>query len=68
MNRALDIGGALWIVAVVVVFLGVSFGLPEAGVAVLEKVYALCLMAGIVWLARGATSAPNGAKGARRRD
>ncbi|MEJ5253565.1 MAG: hypothetical protein HPY54_11470 [Chthonomonadetes bacterium] len=63
-----DIGGALWIIAVVVVFLGVSFGLPEASVAVLEKVYALCLMAGLVWLARGAASTSEGAKGARRRD
>lgn len=51
LDMVLDIVGALWIVAVVVVFLRGVFGLPEASVVVLEKVYALFLIAGVVWLA-----------------
>lgn len=68
MGRVLDVAGASWIVAVVVVFVGVSFGLPEVSVAVLEKVYALCLIVGVVWLARRMTSAEEAAKGATKRD
>ncbi len=64
----LDLIGALWVVAVAVVFIGVAFGLPEMSVAVLEKVYALALMAGVVWLALRATASESAAKGARRRD
>jgi len=64
----LDLFGALWIVAVAVVFLGLPAGLPEASVAILEKVYAVALIAGVVWLARRATSAEASAKGANRRD
>lgn len=58
----LDIIGALWVMAVVAVFLGGAFGLPEASVVVLEKVYAVLLMVGVVWLARQVS------KGATKRD
>lgn len=61
-----DFVGAIWVVAVVVTFLGLPYGLAEASVSLLEKVYALCLIAGVVWLAYRATG--NTAKGAKGRD
>lgn len=64
----LDFVGAAWIVAVTLVFLGLPFGLPEVSVSVMEKVYALCLIGGVVWLARRATSPGKMTKGARERD
>lgn len=63
-----DFVGAIWVVAVVVVFLGLPYGLPEVSVSVLEKAYALCLIGGVVWLALRATSSGNTVKGARKRD
>lgn len=63
-----DLVGALWIVMVAAVFLGVGFGLPEASVAVLEKVYALVLIVGLVKLALRATTPQVSAKGAKGRD
>lgn len=68
LDMILDLAGALWIIAVVVVFLGGVFGLPEASVVVLEKVYALFLIAGVVWLARRTGSASNAVKEATERD
>lgn len=67
-NMVLDLVGALWIVAVTVVFLGGVFGLPEASVLVLEKVYAVFLIAGVVWLALRAFSTTNAVRGAKGRD
>ena len=55
--------GALWIIAVAVVFLGLLASLPAASVTTLEKVYALLLIVGVVWLARRATSSEKAAKG-----
>jgi len=63
-----DIVGALWVEAVVVVFLGLPYGLPEVSVSVLEKIYALCLIAGVVWLARRFISSEGVVKGAKGRD
>lgn len=63
-----DLAGALWVIAVVVVFLGLPYSLPEVSVSVLEKIYALCLMAGVVWLVRRFTSSERVVKGAKGRD
>ncbi|GIV20009.1 MAG: hypothetical protein KatS3mg023_1760 [Armatimonadota bacterium] len=63
-----DLVGALWVIAVLVVFLGLPYGLPEVSVSVLEKIYALCLMAGVVWLVRRFTSSERVVQGAKRRD
>lgn len=68
LDMILDIAGALWIVAVVVVFLGGVFGLPGGSVVVLEKVYALFLIAGVGWLARRTASASNAVRGTTGRD
>lgn len=68
LGMILDIAGALWIVAVVVVFLGGVFGLPEAGVVVLEKMYALFLIAGVVWFAHRTASASSATREATGRD
>lgn len=66
----LDIVGTAWVVVVVVVFLGLPYGLPEVSVSVLERVYALCLIGAVVWLARRATSSgcAKTIKGAKERD
>jgi hypothetical protein len=56
------------VIAVVVVFLGLPYGLPEVSVSVLEKIYALYLIAGVVWLVRRFTSSGSGLKGAKGRD
>lgn len=63
-----DLMGSLWVIAVVVVFLGLPYGLPEVSVAVLEKIYALCLMVGVVCLVRRSTSSERVVKGAEGRD
>ncbi len=63
-----DFVGAIWVVAVVVTFVGLPYGLPEVSVSLLEKVYALCLIVGVVWLARRVTSSGNTIKGAKGRD
>lgn len=63
-----DLMGSLWAIAVVVVFLGLPYGLPEVSVSVLEKIYALCLMVGVVWLVRRVTSSERVVKGAKGRD
>lgn len=63
-----DFVGAVWVVLVTVVFVGLPVGLPETGVWALEKVYALALMGGIVWSARRATAASSTQKGAKGRD
>lgn len=63
-----DLMGSLWVIAVVVVFLGLPYGLPEVSVSVLEKIYALCLMVGVVWLVRRSTSSERVVKGAKGRD
>lgn len=63
-----DLMGSLWVIAVVVVFLGHPYGLPEVSVSVLEKIYALCLMVGVVWLVRRSTSSERVVKGAKGRD
>ncbi len=63
-----DLMGSLWVMAVVVIFLGLPYGLPEVSVSVLEKIYALCLMAGVVWLVRRSTSSERVVKGAKGRD
>lgn len=62
----LDIIGAAWVVVVMVVFLGLPYGLPEVSVSVLEKAYALCLIGGVVLLARRATSSGKTVKGAKK--
>ncbi|MDW8291178.1 MAG: hypothetical protein RMM06_10670 [Armatimonadota bacterium] len=64
----IDRGGAAWIAVVTLVFLGLPLGLPEASVMILEKVYALALIVGIVWLARRATAVSAQQKGAKGRD
>ncbi|MCL6476076.1 MAG: hypothetical protein K6U75_13610 [Firmicutes bacterium] len=64
----LDLAGGLWVIAVVVVFLGLPYGLPEVSVSVLEKIYALYLIAGVVWLVRRFTSSGSVVKGAKGRD
>jgi hypothetical protein len=63
-----DIVGAVWIIAVMVVFVGLPYGLPEVCVSIMEKMYALCLIAGVVWLAHRTTSSGHLAKEAKRRD
>jgi len=63
-----DLAGGLWVIAVVVVFLGLPYGLPEVSVSVLEKIYALYLIAGVVWLVPRFTSSGSGLKGAKGRD
>jgi hypothetical protein len=63
-----DLVGALWVIAVVLVFLGLPYGLPEVSVSALEKIYALCLMGGVVWLVRRFTSSESVVQGAKRRD
>jgi hypothetical protein len=63
-----DLAVGLWVIAVVVVFLGLPYGLPEVSVSVLEKIYALYLIAGVVWLVRRFTSSGSGLKGAKGRD
>ncbi|MCS6831384.1 MAG: hypothetical protein RMM08_01410 [Armatimonadota bacterium] len=68
LERAQDVAGAVWIVMVVVVFLGLPYGLPEVSVSWLEKVYALCLIGGAVLLARRATASSGASKGGRKRD
>jgi len=67
LTKAVDLVGAVWGAAVVVVFLGLSYGLPEAGVAVLEKVYAVYLIVGVVWLVRRAIASGEAAQGGRLR-
>lgn len=63
-----DLMGLLWVIAVVVVFLGLPYGVPEVSVSVLERIYALCLMVGVVWLVRRSTSSERVVKGAKGRD
>lgn len=63
-----DVVGAIWVAVVTLVFLGLPLGLPEGSVWLLEKVYALALMVGIVWLVRRVTAASTDQKGARGRD
>lgn len=64
----LDIIGAAWVAVVAMVFLGLPYGLSEVSVSVLEKAYALCLIGGVVLLARRATSFGKTVKGAKKRD
>lgn len=70
-NRSIawaDLTGAAWVVVVTAVFLGLPLGLPETGVWGLEKIYAVGLIVGVVWMARRVTAASVGQKGAKRRD
>lgn len=64
----IDIVGALWVVAVALVFLGSLFSAEASGVWVLEKLYALLLMAGVIRLALQATSSHRAGRGAMKRD
>lgn len=63
-----DLVGALWVIAVAGVFLGLPYGLSEVSLSVLEKIYALCLMVGVVCLVRRFTAPERVVRGAKGRD